>query len=749
MTKLMTHRPGYQLSYFLGEPPFALLDPVLSWAVALRNEGDVLLASETKFADLGPQKITLLPIKDAARIKTLRWTPLIAERRGTRERAKEGSIRIDTAIWTNAPFVPMPEEAPSTPRVSASRQSLVQCKGDAPHCGSTPRSDRAPSEKPSVRQGSIARPAVTGKKGRTAVSPRATAKKGAATSSTEPRRTNSSPLKEAPEADEFRELATIKTVLDRIGALEARAIAKERDTATVVAVIDQGFDDTELFHWGADPAILEVERVVLPFSQNQFASTSYDHGNRAASALRSTLRKSNAKYLVRRIVIGPTVPMLEPLALAKAIALAVFPKENGSSMPNADVVLIPMSSGQWGMPRYLDAALSSAAKAGRRGKGAVVVCSTGDRGTNQGQTVDPKLPYGSAALGADELASHPDVLTVAPCDLEGRWLRTAMSDPNHTGVNKKLPRKLKAEMDLDGRFGPSVVISAPANLVVLLDEDPATTDDPYNFDGSSFASTIVAGCVVRVLQNNPHLNPHHVRQLLKETAHVPIAPDRAYGAEASIAPRFDRLGHNAKVGAGMVNVLSASLAAKDPVCQVLLRIAEAAPPPSTQFALLTNPPLLMARWFDYRVAQLSEENKLAEAYCNAREFIAKALLAPSPLREEVEWMLRHLFFVFTQEGPNNWFSIGKTHVNHGALIRRLVRLSETLRSAMKNESSTQTFLAMFEQVTLALEASKTGSATLERTLRNLFLGETFGTRGIADERAPILPMSVLRRSELS
>src|SRR5205814_9665568 len=83
----------------------------------------------------------------------------------------------------------------------------------------------------------------------------------------------------------------------------------------------------------------------------------------------------------------------------------------------ADVVLIAMSDGAWGTPRYLRDVLREAARCGRGGRGTPIFCSVGDPSRNHARQDD------SAALGADDLASQPWVQAIAACDRAGHWYR--------------------------------------------------------------------------------------------------------------------------------------------------------------------------------------------------------------------------------------------------------------------------------------------------------------------------------------
>ena len=107
---------------------------------------------------------------------------------------------------------------------------------------------------------------------------------------------------------------------------------------------------------------------------------------------------------------GAARPYLAPADLAAAVAAAVGDWQ-------ADVVLIAMSDGAWGTPRYLRDVLREAARCGRGGRGTSIFCSVGDPSRNHVRQDD------SAALGADDLASQPWVHAIAACDSQGGWYR--------------------------------------------------------------------------------------------------------------------------------------------------------------------------------------------------------------------------------------------------------------------------------------------------------------------------------------
>ncbi|MEZ4315454.1 MAG: S8 family serine peptidase, partial [Polyangiaceae bacterium] len=349
--------------------------------------------------------------------------------------------------------------------------------------------------------------------------------------------------------------------------------------------------------------------------------------------------------------------------LALAIGHAVAPESEGT--PPADIVLIAMSSGSWGSPPHLDAMLTACARSGRRGKGAVVVCSTGNYVGN----VDSKFDQHSTAHGADEMGSHPDVLLVAPCDLDGRWYR---SPPGVKHGSKADFLSFRAQ----GRMGPSVSIAAPG-IKVSLQGNLITADN------SSLASAVAAGVAAMVLLANPSLTAFEVRQILRRTSLVPAEADAQHGHDTHIHRTFDRAGHNFKLGAGMVNGLGAVLAALDPVSHALLRITPTLRPPSAPEDLPASPEHAIARWLDYWVTVVSSHEDWLSGYRKHRGTLTRLLLWSPRTEEELCWIARHLFAIFTNAPSHSWFQGSAADTEeHGALLRRLRRLTRTVREEL-------------------------------------------------------------------
>lgn len=531
-------------------------------------------------------------------------------------------------------------------------------------------------------------------------------------------------------------LPTLGTVLARVGALESRLVLVDTaPTATplVIAVIDFQFGALPNSNADRPEFATQVEKVGLRRTKHV---ANYDspgmHGTLMAHVIADILNGTNVQ--IRRIQIPshPTSSYLTPVDLAVAIAEAVAPRQSPelgtTTPPPADIILIPLSSGQFGTPPFLDAIVTAAAREGRSGKGAIIVCSTGSPkdneqavpmggfGANRGSFTPS--PRDSAAHGADELGAHPDVLLVGPCNLSGGWLRRYGTRPVMTP-----PDQFRAETGITGRMGPSVDISAPGQCTIVETLDSIT-------DESSLASAIVAGVVGQLLLANPFVSPHEVRHLIRQTAMVSPEVDVNYGPEARCHSSFGRDGLNFKVGAGMVNALALVLASRDPFCHMLLHVAAPAPPPPDVDAVLADPALLIARWFDRWIRIQPATNRLALGYRELRPSLVRLLMNSWALREELGWIARHLFAVFTHDGNQTWFTPFKgTPTNHGALLRRARRLVRTLRFELERDGgrfNIDTRIAMDWANLLDESLKDLTSGQFERVLRVALLGHDGG-----------------------
>jgi Subtilase family len=643
--------PGYNLLYtFRDDPSPDELADFQRAAVAIRPVDAPIDTNETPAATLGAIRVSRLSEPTPEQRTRLRPAPVLGERRGSTNEP----VGIDTEIWTGRPFQPISRTG-----------SIPQKAGDArPSTGSIPQKAGAATPKA---------PAVGSRRERIAYPP-------------------------------------LESLLARIGALEARRALDGSTARVVVAVIDTEFAAEPGARLDQDPGrVGPVEETYFPRTgSSPQLKTAGSHGSLMTRVVVDALK--GTPFFVRRIQIPPQATShLLPTDLAVAVAEAVSPRGAPPDRPPADVVLIPLSSGRWGMPPHLDAVLTEAARAGRAGRGAVIVCSTGRTDDNQSSLMSPAWP--SAALGADELGSHPDVLLVGPCDLAGRWLRRY----GERRVDEP-PDGLRVTSGISGRMGPAVAISAPG-VCSALHESGGLVDE------SSLASAIVAGVAGLLLQASPLLDAREVRHLLRRTALIPRSVDAPYGPEAANLSEFARDGHNVKVGAGMVNALAVVLAARDPLCQTLLQISVPAPPPPELDALLSDPALLIARWFDHWVRRHAGNGELASGYRAHRPALARLLPRSSPLREELGWVMRHLFSIFTHDGGHAWFSPSQgPTADHGALRRRLRRLVGTLLEELLTTPGAPGEAAKSWAKELAVALGEMEDPALERLLLAALLG---------------------------
>ena len=163
------------------------------------------------------------------------------------------------------------------------------------------------------------------------------------------------------------------------------------------------------------------------------------HGTQMAGVVQAVCPAAHVGLFRIAGVAGAARPYLAAVDLAAAVATAV-----GSW--RADVVLIAMSDGAWGTPRYLRDVLREAARHGRGGRGTPIFCSVGDPSRNHARQDD------SAALGADDLASQPWVHAIAACDANGGWYRVY---PGYDCAGAT-----QAWGATYNRFGPAVALAA-------------------------------------------------------------------------------------------------------------------------------------------------------------------------------------------------------------------------------------------------------------------------------------------------
>jgi subtilisin family serine protease len=633
-------RPGYDLFFSLQVAPRPEEHEAFRGAVvAVRRSDAAPEAGEVLAARLGEISVLLLPRPTAEQKGRLRWTPVLARRRGSP--LEPGGI--DSAIHTDEEI-----DADTLSAAGARRE-------EAPLPGGEPWRSSAPGRR-------------------------------------------HPPLHE---------------VLARIGVEPRPPLdADEASPEVVIAVIDSEFEGDA-----------GVEDAAFPRPGAAAERTGGNHGDLMVRVVCETMMVNPAvRFVMRRIRIPAGSEYLVPSDLAVAIAEAVSPRDEG--VRPADVVLLAMSAPGWGTPLHLDAVLAEAARCGRGGRGAVIVCSSGRPNKSPTYSPAPGSAPGvrSVAQGADELGAHPDVLTVGPCDLGGRWLRVPRRDLLTT------PFLARSMPGIQGRLGPAIGVVAPG----------IHTDIGTLADGSSQASAIVAAIAALMLRANPELRAAEVRHLLRQTTFVPRIVDVARGPEATSCSTFDRSGHNLKVGAGMVNPLAAVLSARDPVCQALFGAAETMEPPEDAYSLRLTPPVLFARWFDFVVSAAGGGVAIVAGYRRHRRALARLALRSIRAREELLWLARHLLAILTYEGRHGWMSPAGRQMEHGAMRRRLVHLVRTLRDELFSEGladeDTGAFLDLAGQVIAAAS-----DRDLEHAILLAFLGKEAEATGPVWHRPEAAP----------
>jgi len=450
------------------------------------------------------------------------------------------------------------------------------------------------------------------------------------------------------------EESLLVSALDLIGLTQANQLLAPGGQRPRIAIIDESFANLpgDLTGSMAPLSFRGLPRPPAPY----IAPTETGHGTRMAATLREALGPSVELGLFLLVPTEADVhsSWLAPTDLALTLAHAV--QDWG-----ADVVLIPMGDALWGTPPHLRAVLREAQRVGRGGRGVPILCAVGDWTKNHNR--DDLISY---ALGADELASQPQVLAVASTDTAGRWYRR-FNGPFCGPIN---------------RFGPSVAFSAPGELYRVTSIGEKLVDD------SSAASALAAAAVAVVLRQAPHLRVHELRDILQRTADIPPLVDDGPGVAHEHFNTWDREGHNLKLGTGRVNALAAMLAAADPVCFALLLTR---PRPSRlpmRGVAGAEPALLRAMawfyWTQIHEATPGEDldaegQQLLQGYLRVRGLLARWLLTSTLWRESLLWLARHLTALW--DSDEHLLDVGGLR-DHGALALRLDHALDTLREEL-------------------------------------------------------------------
>ena len=222
---------------------------------------------------------------------------------------------------------------------------------------------------------------------------------------------------------------------------------------------------------------------------------------------------------------------------------------------------------------------------------------------------------------------------VAACDSQGGWYRVYPGYRVPGPRQRRRWRTSRADAAGNGatynRLGPAVALAALG--------EPRRWSEHIASDDSSQASAVAAAAAARVLQKNRDLSAVELRALLALTADVPGAVDGGRGLAAGAFDARDRLGHNLKIGHGVVNARAACLAAADPVCLALLA-TRAVPEGSHQ-----SPALALARAWQLAVRRAARRrNPLARAYLRLAGRVSRLFLTSLPVQEALCWLARHV-----------------------------------------------------------------------------------------------------------
>lgn len=471
------------------------------------------------------------------------------------------------------------------------------------------------------------------------------------------------------------EESLLVSALDLIGLTQANALLGPELPTPRIALIDESFSGLtrELPDNFAPPFFHGLPRPPAMLR----SPTEVGHGTRMAATLQEALGPTVQLGLFRLVPTEADVhsSWLAPTDLALTLAHAIQDWK-------ADLVLIPMGDALWGTPRHLRAVLREAQRVGRGGKGVPILCAVGDWTKNHNR--DGLISY---ALGADELASQPQVLAVSATDTTGRWYRR---------YNETFCAPIN-------RFGPAVAFSAPGEMYRVPSIDERLVDD------SSVASALATAATAVVLRQAPHLQVHELRDILQRTADVPPLVDDGPGTAHEDFNAWDREGHNPKLGAGRVNALAAMLAAADPVCFALLLTRSRPSRLPIRGVAESEPALIRAlAWYNWVQVHAAtpgddldaEGQRLLAGYLRVRGPMARGLLSCSRWRESLMWLARHLMALWA--GEETLLDVeGKR--DHGALALRLDHALETLRE----ELSTPVFQAHAAELLPWLDALQT------------------------------------------
>lgn len=437
------------------------------------------------------------------------------------------------------------------------------------------------------------------------------------------------------------------TGLQLIGLDEVRFLQQGLTTRVKVAILDDSFA-------GLPEGFPEVRFAGLPRPKpvHRTPPRVAGHGTRMAGIVQEALGAGVELGLYRMVPVEEDdhSSWIAPADMALTLAHAIG--EWG-----AGVVLVAMGDGMWGTPGYLREVLREARRAGRDGRGSVIVAAVGDASWNHNQGQGS-----SFAQGADELHAQPWVIAAGATDVAGQWHR----------------RFDRPESFPTGRFGPSLALCAPGEAYRIELLDGAAADD------TSGAAALIAASAAAVLRMSPALDADELRAVLQWSADVPPGVDGGAGAAADDFNEWDRLGHNPKLGAGRVNALAAVMTAADPVCAALLLTRPRPGRVPIRGAAHAHPAFLRALSWYWWTRTVKLEGQARELLAGYRQEVAPVLarvfLHSWRWREPVMWLARHLNALSTTQEP--WLD-AQGRRDHGALRRRVQHALDALREELE------------------------------------------------------------------
>jgi hypothetical protein len=388
--------------------------------------------------------------------------------------------------------------------------------------------------------------------------------------------------------------------------------------------------------------------------------------------------------------------------------------------PGDDVVALPMAVAraaadgadviacatyiEGAMSPMLDDAFELAARAGRGGRGCVLVMPTGRETSSP-----PGSIHASLSLSLGDPACDPRVLCVAPGGRRGGWF---------------LWREQHGRMRPFANRGPAVRCLAPGDDMTY----PFLATERLFHAESSGASALAAGVALLLVAANPLLRADEILTLVARSSTAPETPACDTLADPSdvLPSQRDFDGHDAKHGYGRMHALRGCLSACDPVAFSLVAMGEVGAARSWTAARRSDP-------------------VVAGAYGQNLGWTAvRALLSDEALTHAVRVLLRH--FRLLASDPRR-----AAAQHRGAATRQVALLLRTLAAAPSMQSDSVraevfALLARARDATRAVDAASDDDAALLTVARTIF-SPTSGPPMTSSRAAPEMGSnSVARRA---